>query len=296
MRKNAIKILIALTMFMLFVGGVNFTGNNNSSNKKLVEQRKKSETIKNKENASWEIELELLKKEGIDTTQIIILDEREIFSKEVLDEIQERDDKFAEAGLHKTSDIFYVNKEDIEDVGEENVGNTGFTTCTVIKHKFKITKKARNIRTYTTETKVLNKQKGLAAVLDIAWNLTIGSKTKYVWKACTILGVNPSNFMTTKYNGDLLTQTYQYKYEDYWYYGISNMDGKSYPGFITSHLTLTNSVSCYGFTKSKKAFQRHKSVTKHYYTKNYNNPTYIKQRVKEQVYFVQNNVIYDRFK
>lgn len=136
------------------------------------------------------------------------------------------------------------------------------------------------VDTYTGKEEILNNSsKGMAYWVDVAWNLAIGSTTKYVWKATTILGINPSNFLSTYKPGDKLASTktkvvrrrcYK-KYNPILKYDVWYLETRSE--------TIKNYVDLYTFNKNNESYRNSKTDTKTFYSENYSNTTWIKNYV-----------------
>lgn len=151
------------------------------------------------------------------------------------------------------------------------------------------------VDTYTSKEEILNKStKGMSYWLDVTWNLAIGSTTKYLWKATTILGLNPSNFLSTYKSGDKLSSTrtkvvkrrcYK-KYNSILKYDVWYLETRSE--------TIKNYVDLYTFDKSNNSIRKSNTDTKTFYSKNYSNTTWIKNYVNNacatnlQVHYTDN--------
>lgn len=137
------------------------------------------------------------------------------------------------------------------------------------------------IDTYTSDPVVLNDtSKGMRYWLDVAWNVYIGTTTKYSWIAATILGVEPSAFYTSYREGDTLTNTtaktyYRRCYKmhneileiDDWYYETRKLVVKEY-------------VDLYTFTTDGNSYRDSDSKDYTFYTEHYFNTDWIDEYVR----------------
>lgn len=110
--------------------------------------------------------------------------------------------------------------------------------------------------------------------LDVSFNLLIGTKTKYLWKATTILGLNPSSFYTSYQSGDSLKSTYQKVYTYTYYRKLDPSLNEQMNYYKTTKLALTNYVDLYT-TLNGSAYRKSDSETKYFYTEHYSDTNYI---------------------
>lgn len=221
---------------------------------------------------------------------ITILDKEDVLTQKMRQELEKEERELAEQGIYKTKEVYYIENQDINIIDP-------VMSLQATKNSGKIAKVVHSLRTYSSETQELSKSsKGMSYWLDVVWNLAIGSKTKYAWKAATILGINPSNISSKRMKGDSLKRTYQYAYHDYIYYGENWRDKKIYQCMKTTRLELTTYVDLYTFTKQGKAYRKSASGTSTYKTQHYADTTFIKQQCLENAMFSGMSVYQDTFK
>lgn len=147
------------------------------------------------------------------------------------------------------------------------------------------------IDTYTGKEEILNKSsKGMAYWLDVTWNLTIG-KTKHLWKACTVLGLNPSNFLSDYEPGDKLSSNKTKVVARRCYKKYNPTMKKDMWYLETRSETIKNYVDLYTFDKNHKSVRKSKTDTKTFYSYHYSDTNWIKNYVNnaclhnQQVYY-----------
>ncbi|WP_300379831.1 hypothetical protein [Clostridium sp.] len=136
------------------------------------------------------------------------------------------------------------------------------------------------VDTYTGKEEILNSSsRGMAYWLDVTWNLVIGNTTKYFWQASTILGLNPSNFMSNYKSGDKLSSTKTkvitrriYKK----YHPVMNLEMFYVE---TKKQVVKNYVDLYTFDKYNNSVRVSQTDTQTFYTEHYFDPTWITDKV-----------------
>ena len=220
---------------------------------------------------------------------ITIVNKNDVLTSEMKQDLAKEEQELAKEGLHKTSEVYYIENKDLQILSLDSVMSLKTST----NH---IAKVVQSVRTYTSETEELSKSKyGMAHWLDVAWNLAIGSKTKYVWKAATILGINPSNFLSKYHRGEALKRTYQRTYRDILYYG-KNSRNEVHPCIRVSKLILTTYVDLYTSTKTGSAYRKSSSSKKSYYTEHYGDMSFISEQCLDNSTFGGMSVYQDNFK
>ncbi len=135
---------------------------------------------------------------------------------------------------------------------------------------------------YTSEPKTINDStRGMRYWLDVAWNVYIGKTTKYVWVAATILGVEPSAFMSTWQAGDRLVNatTNVYHRRCYKMYNeVMDMDVWYYE---TKKLIATEYVDCYTVDSEGRPYRASDDESFIRYTEHYSQEDWIDNYVRK---------------
>jgi hypothetical protein len=135
---------------------------------------------------------------------------------------------------------------------------------------------------------------GMAYLLDVVWNIWIGSKSKFAWKAATVLGLTPSNFMPNYTMGDSLRATESYVYNDKVYcFFDSNLN--YWPLVRVSQLNLTVYNDLYTHDKYGTPIRSSNITTGTFYTYHYNNSTWINNECGANRLYNGSVVTYDYF-
>lgn len=186
--------------------------------------------------------IKLLESKNININDITIIDEESTFTKQEIQKMREEDLILEKQGLKKVSVIYYIyNNEDSKSI-------SSISPMATLQ-----TKTIYAVRQYNTDTETIsNTSHGMSYWLDMAINLTIGTYTKYIWKAYTILGLSTSNFLTTYHQGDMLTNHYQHVYSDKITQALNTRDNTWYSVVRRSQLDTANYVDCYTTDKNNK--------------------------------------------
>jgi hypothetical protein len=242
------------------------------------------ESTINSKNLSTQ-KLKLLKEANISLSDITVVDETKVFSEEQLQKMKEEDDEMLKRGLKKVEAVYFINNN------LTKTSNTFGVNATSSDLKW-----VDGVRQYNSQTTTLNNSsKGMRYWLDVAWNLVIGSTTKYIWKAATIFALNPSNFLPNGVSGDSLTNHYQYVYYDRMYQMQNPRDSNWYNCVRISRLELTNYVDLYTLDVNNKAVRKSTSTTTSYYTKHYPDYNWVIQQAKVNVTYCGMTVTLDTF-
>ena len=129
--------------------------------------------------------------------------------------------------------------------------------------------------------------------LDVVWNLSLGTYTKLIWKATTILGITPSSFHTGWLSGDMLTCHYQYVYYDNITQAQNPRDNQWYTVVRTSKLVITTYVDFYSLDINNNAIRKTDSSNSTFYTEHYFNSTWIYNMAAANVYYCGMCITYD---
>ncbi|MFL8801477.1 MULTISPECIES: hypothetical protein [unclassified Clostridioides] len=206
---------------------------------------------------------EILENAGIDKNTVKIISPEDAFSGDDIDKFIEQtkiqEEKEAIDGFTRTETIL---------VEPKIKGRADGIECTTV------------VDNYTGKEEILNKKSnGMAHWVDVIFNLTIGVKTKYAWKAATFLGISPSTFQSKYINGDKLSSTIS-KVKSRRCYKKYNPVRKSKEWYLeTSKLDLKNYVDLYTLDKNNKSVRKSKTDSKTYYTEHYSDTTWINNYV-----------------
>jgi len=128
---------------------------------------------------------------------------------------------------------------------------------------------------------------GLAYWADVAFNLTIGSKTKYAWKFATILGINPSKLMTSYYPGDYAGHYYQ---KIYTYKYAQVCPSNTWTTLVTAEsLKLTTFTQMSGMDINGNPLSEYNDVSEDFVSSHYLDSGYLRSKAKEL--YARNGII-----
>lgn len=227
----------------------------------------------------------LLEQSNINLEDIVLVDKNAVFSDDELDKMEEEDQKLEAKGLVKDSEVFYIKSNDssFNLNPKANVAAVGGYDTIIY-----------NTRSYTSVSEKADGVTGMATLLDITFNIWIGSVTKVAWKATTLLGLNPSSFMTSYYTGDLLTETNQFIYNDK-YYCMYDKDKQYWPLVRTTQLNLATYVDLYTRTSAGTPYRDSEVLYSTKYTSHYNDTSWILSEVAVNKLYNGMVVTYDKF-
>lgn len=147
----------------------------------------------------------LLEEVNIDLDTVEILDKNLIFSYEQLKKMELEDDQIlTNQGLKKDCEIYYIEKSSMSS-DNYAIRSTTTNSYDMLLHV---------VRQYTSVDQKATGVSGMGSLLDVVWNIYIGSSTRFFWKAATILGLNPSMFFANYMSGDSLVATERQIYND----------------------------------------------------------------------------------
>ncbi len=267
MKKKLICSLLTAIMLLIPTVTTFASTNTNISKETVVEENSKNKS-KIKLN---EREKQALSELNISEDDIIVLDKNSVFSNEDLKKIESAEAKDETDGFKKVEEIIFEVKQ------PKSVYSKSASS-----HPDGI-KRIDKVRLYVDGPVTLNKNNhGMKYWLDVSWNLIIGTYTQKAWKAATILGLNPSNFLPTADPGDKLTRTYQKVYRDYYYTKYNPLQHKDNLYVRTSALELTTYLDLYTVDKNNKAVRCSEHSENKYYTQYYGNGTWIYNEVNRR--------------
>lgn len=123
---------------------------------------------------------------------------------------------------------------------------------------------------YTSDpVTVNNSSHGMRYWLDVAWNVYIGATTKYTWVAATILGVEPSAFMSTWQQGDRLVNTTTNVYHRRCYKMYNEVMDMDVWYYETKKLIATEYLDCYTIDAKGNPYRDENSQDFTRYTEHY---------------------------
>lgn len=135
---------------------------------------------------------------------------------------------------------------------------------------------------FTSEPKTLNdSSRGMRYWLDVVWNVYIGATTKYTWVAATVLGVEPSAFMSTWQAGDRLVNTTTNVYHRRCYKMYNEMMDMDVWYYETRKLVATEYVDCYTVDSAGNPFREEDSESFTEYTEHYFQAAWIDNYVRQ---------------
>lgn len=220
----------------------------------------------------------LMEDSNIDLSTIEVLDKNQIFSTEILKKFEKEDQELASKGLVKEAEVYYIKKNQMT-----------LMSSPYDMILFRVTQ-----LTTPTEEKSGTTTGGMAALLDIVWNLTIGSKTKYFWKVATVLSLNPSNFMTSYSVGDSLRETKTYVYNDK-LYCFFDSNSNYWPLVRTTNLNVTIYEDLYTTNVYGYPVRTSNSTNASFYTYHYYNTTWINSECAVNRLYNGSAVTYDYY-
>lgn len=135
---------------------------------------------------------------------------------------------------------------------------------------------------YTSKPKTINDSShGMKYWLDVAWNVYLGATTKYTWVAATILGVEPSAFMSSWQKGDRLVNTTTNVYHRRCYKMYNEVQDRDEWYYETKKLVATEYVDCYTVDAAGNPYRDEKSQTFTRYTEHYFQSDWIDNYVRQ---------------
>lgn len=136
------------------------------------------------------------------------------------------------------------------------------------------------IDTYTGSEEILNdSSKGMAFFLDVSWNYFVSKQAGDFWKAASILGVAPSDFLSKYKRGDKLSSTKTKVIARRCYKKYNKIMKGDMWYLETRRVTIKNYVDLYTFDRRNKSVRRSSTGTKTFYSQNYYNTSWIKSYV-----------------
>lgn len=122
----------------------------------------------------------------------------------------------------------------------------------------------------------------MRTLLDRSLSVVIGSTTKYIGNAATILGVNPLDFLPKFTRGDLLT-TRQQNAISYKYIQVSGDNGKSWFNCAKgTYIKAKTYIDLYTIAKNNRPVRKSNSSLYHFYSKYYTYESVLREKaIKE---------------